>query len=298
MSNKLSKILIIAIALIACTVILSGCTSPNPTVSITPAPSLAPVQTLKLATTTSVNDSGLLNYILPDFEKENNVKVQVLSAGTGQALAYGASGDVDVLIVHSPSAEKTFMDQGHGWNKTQIAHNFFVIVGPASDPAGIKGLNATQAYTKIAEKKANFVARVDNSGTDTANKGIWNKTSYGVPDNKTNTWYTASGVGMGDALRMANEKQAYALSDIGTFLALQKSLDLVILVENDPVTLINKYDVIAVNQTEHPSVNYPMTLKFIEYLKSQPAQQKIAEYGQAQYGRSLFYADLLNNSTK
>ncbi len=294
--NKWISLIIISVVLVAGAMMLSGYTSPSGNATATPT--VAPQQVLKLATTTSVNDSGLLNYILPDFEKQNNVKVQVLSAGSGQAIAYGASGDVDVLIVHSPAAEKTFMDQGHGWNKTQIAHNFYVIVGPASDPAGVKGMNATQAYSAIAAKKSNFVARVDNSGTDTWNKGLWNKSSLkGVPDNKTNTWYLATGSGMGDALRMANEKQAYTLSDISTFLALQKNLDLVILVENDPANMINKYDVIAVNQTEYPAVNYPMAQKFIAYLKSQPAQQKIANYGQAEYGRPLFFADLLNNST-
>jgi tungstate transport system substrate-binding protein len=275
---------------------LSGCASPTPTTTPTTTVTPGPTQTMKLATTTSVYDSGLLAYILPDFEKANNVKVEVISAGSGQAIAYGASGDVDVLLVHSPAAEKTFMDQGHGWNKTQIAHNFYVIAGPASDPAGIKGLtNATQAYRIIAEKQAPFVARTDGSGTDSKNKDIWNKTSYGgVP---SGNWYTGTGQGMGSALLMADQKQAYILSDIGTFLATQKNMTLVVLVENDPATLINKYDVIAVNQTEHPSVNYPMALKFIDFLKSKPTQQKIAEFGQAQYGRPLFYADLLNQTT-
>ncbi|HTY90169.1 MAG TPA: substrate-binding domain-containing protein [Methanocella sp.] len=290
--------MIITMVFIAIAVPLSGCTNQAGNATATPVPTTAPVQTLKLATTTSVNDSGLLNYILPDFEKENNVNVQVLSAGSGQAIAYGASGDVDVLIVHSPAAETTFMNQGHGWNRTQFAHNFFVIVGPTSDPAGIKGLNATQAYDKIAQAKSTFVARVDASGTDTKNRDIWNKTSLkAVPSNVTNTWYKATGSGMGDTLRMADQLQAYTLSDIATYESLSKSLNLTILVENDPVTLINKYDVIAVNQTEYPSVNYPMAKKLIDYLASQPTQQKIAEYGQAQYGRPLFYADLLNNST-
>jgi tungstate transport system substrate-binding protein len=293
-NNKLVSFVIISIVLVAAAVTLSGCT--NQGSNATATPTAVPMQTLKLATTTSVNDSGLLNYILPDFEKENNVNVKVLSAGSGQALAYGASGDVDVLIVHSPSLEKTFMDEGHGWNKTQFAHNFYVIVGPASDPAGIKGLNATQAYAKIAEVQASFVARGDNSGTDTKNMDIWNKSGYGVPSS-SDSWYSVTGSGMGDTLRMASEKQAYTLSDISTFLALQKNLDLVVLVENDPTTLINKYDVIAVNQTEYPSVNYQMAMKFIDYLKGQQAQQKIAEYGETQYGRPLFYADLMNSTT-
>lgn len=298
MSNdKLLKFLIIAIAFVVIAVPLSGCTSPAVNATATPvaSPTAAP-QVLKLITTTSMNDSGLLNYILPDFEKDNNVDVQPLSFGSGQALKLGASGDGDVLIVHSPAAEQTFMDQGHGWNKTQFAHNYFVIVGPSSDPAGIKGLNATQGYAKIAEKQASFVARVDGSGTDSKNKDIWNKTGLGVPSNQTAKWYTSSGIGMGEALRMASEKQAYTLSDISTYLAQKKNLDLVILVEND-TTLVNKYDVIAVNQTEHPNVNYPMAKKFIEYLTSQPTQQKIANYGVAEYGRPLFTADLLNNTT-
>ncbi len=294
--NKVIGLVLVSLALIILMVTISGCTNQagNATVTPTAAPAM---QTMKLATTTSVNDSGLLNAILPDFETANNVNVQVLSAGSGQAIAYGASGDVDVLIVHSPAAEATFMSQGHGWNKTQFAHNFFVIVGPSNDPAGIKGMNATQAYAQIASTQSPFVARVDGSGTDSKNKDIWNKTGLGVPSNQTNTWYIATGSGMGDALRMADEKQAYILSDIATYEAQSKSLNLSILVENDPNTLINKYDVIAINQTEYPSVNYPMAQQFIAYLSSQPTQQKIAQYGQAEYGRPLFWADLLNNST-
>ena len=205
MSNvKWMNFIIISIALIAIAVTLSGCT--NQGGNATATPTAVPPQTLKLATTTSVNDSGLLDYILPDFKSQNNVNVQVLSAGSGQAIAYGASGDVDVLIVHSPAAETTFMNQGHGWNRTQFAHNFFIIVGPAGDPAGIKGLNATQAYTKIALANDTFVARVDGSGTDSKNKDIWNKTIYGaVPSNQTNAWYKATGSGMGDTLRMADQ---------------------------------------------------------------------------------------------
>jgi len=288
MSNtKWMNFVIISIALVAIAIPLSGCTDQGGNAT----------QTLMLATTTSVNDSGLLNYLLPDFERANNVDVQVISAGSGQAIAYGASGDVDVLIVHSPKDEKTFMEQGHGWNRTQLAHNFYVIVGPASDPAGISGLNATRAYAKIAEKNATFVARVDGSGTDKKNQDIWTASGVGVPSNKTATWYVATGSGMGDALRMASEKDAYILSDISTYLSLKKNLDLVVLVEDDPSILINKYNVIAVNQTEYPSVNYPMARKFIDYLASQEAQQKIAEYGNEQYGRPLFYADLLSNST-
>ncbi len=291
MVNRL-KLLIISIVIAALLVPLSGCTGTSPSASPTPAPE---VQTLRLATTTSVQDTGLLAYLLPEFEKENNVKVDVIAKGSGEALKLGETGDVDVLIVHSPAAEDAFMAAGHGWNRTQIAHNYFVIVGPASDPAGIKGLNATEAFRRIYSANATFVSRGDNSGTASKEKDIWSKTGLKQPDNKTYSWYKSTGAGMADTLRMADQLQGYTLSDKGTYLKQQKNLSLVILVDNT-TDMLNKYDVIAVNQTQHPYVKYDLAKKLIDYLSSQPVQQKIGDYGVKEYGMPLFYPDLLKSS--
>ncbi|WP_254591165.1 substrate-binding domain-containing protein [Methanocella conradii] len=283
----------ISILVVVLLVPLSGCTGTSPSVSPTVAPE---VQTLRLATTTSVQDTGLLAYLLPEFEKENNVKVQVIAKGSGEALKLGETGDVDVLIVHSPAAEDAFMAAGHGWNRTQIAHNYFVIVGPASDPASIKGLNATEAFKKIYAANATFVSRGDNSGTASKEKDLWNKTGIKQPDNKTYAWYKSTGAGMADTLRMADQLQGYTLSDKGTYLKFQKDLSLVILADNS-TDMLNKYDVIAVNQTQHPYVKYDLAKKLVDYLASQPVQQKIGEYGVKDYGVPLFYPDLLNKSS-
>ncbi len=298
MSDKLLKFLIILIALVVLAVPLSGCTSPATTPAASATPTPAPKQTLMLATTTSMQDTGLLDYLKNDFNTKYNADLKWTSVGSGQALALGESGDVDVLIVHSPAAETKFMEAGHGWNRTQFAHNFFVIVGPASDPAGIKDMtNASQAFDKIRNAKATFISRGDNSGTNVKELDIWKATGT-VPSNVSDaSWYKTTGMGQADSLRMANEMNAYILSDLSSFMKQQKNLSLVVLVENDPKILINKYDLIAVNQTQHPNVNYGMAKNFINYMTSHDTQVKISEYGKAEYGKPLFYADLLNNST-
>lgn len=298
-SNKQLAILVIAIVSIAMIMTMSGCTTPTPTpgnVTVTPtaAPTAAP-QTIKLATTTSVYDTGLLDSILAPFKQENNVEIQILSKGSGEAIKLGETGDVDVLVVHSPAAEQKFIDDGHGWNRTQFAHNYFVIVGPANDPAGIKGTNATQAFKKIYDNQSTFVSRGDTSGTAAKETELWNKTGIAKPSNATMTWYKSTGLGMADTLRMADQLQGYTLSDKGTYLKNQKNMSLVILMEDDP-NMINKYSIIAVNQTEHPSVNYNVTSKLIEYFKSPQTQAMIDSYGKENYGQQLFYADLLNKT--
>ncbi len=299
-NNKLLKLFIISIVVLALALPLSGCTSPggNATATATPAPTVAPKEKLMLATTTSMQDTGLLDYLKDDFNTKYNADLKWTSVGSGQALALGEAGDVDVLIVHSPAAEKVFMDAGHGWNRTQFAHNFFVIVGPASDPAGIKNMtNATDAFSKIRDSKATFISRGDKSGTNIKETDIWNKTGT-LPSNVSDaSWYKTTGMGQADSLRMANEMNAYILSDLSSFMKQQKNLSLVVLVENDPAILLNKYDLIAVNQTQHPNVNYKMAKNFIAYMTSHDAQVKISEYGIKEYGKPLFYADLLNSTT-
>ena len=294
-SNKQLAIMFIAVVTIAMILTISGCTSPTPTPTTvnataipTAAPTAGPQQTMKLATTTSMSDSGLLNDILPDFEKANNVKVDVIARGSGEAMTLGQNGDVDVLIAHSPAAEKTFVDNGYGWNRTQFAYNYFIVVGPASDPAGIKGLNASKAYSKIHDAKAPMVARSGTSGTAAKEQTIWNSTGFGQPNNATDTWYSSTGQGMADALRMADQKQAYILTDKSTYLKDQKNLSLVILVDSAP-DMINKYDVIEVNQTMHPDVKYDLAQKFRAYLISNETQAKISTYGNATVGQPLFF---------
>ncbi len=289
---------IMAIFVIVIVAVLSGCTSPTPTtapsVSATPAPSTAPVK-LMLATTTSVDDTGLLNYLKSDFDSKYNADLTWTAVGSGQALALGKSGDVDVLIVHSPKDEDAFMKDGYGWNRTQFAHNFFVIVGPASDPAGIRNMtNASQAFAKIRDSKSTFVSRGDASGTNKQELTLWNMTGS-TPSNVTDsTWYKATGQGMGATLLMANQLQAYTLSDISTFIHSQKNVTLTILLENDPKNLINKYDIIAINKTRFPNVNYDGAMNLLVYLTSHDTQVKISEFGIKEYGKPLFYADMLN----
>jgi tungstate transport system substrate-binding protein len=299
MYNKLLKLFIISIVIAVLAVPLSGCTSPSVTPSpATATPTPAPKETLMLATTTSMQDTGLLDYLKDDFNTKYNADLKWTSVGSGQALKLGEAGDVDVLIVHSPAAEKAFMDAGHGWNRTQFAHNFFVIVGPANDPAGIKGMtNASDAFNKIRDAKATFVSRGDLSGTHVKETDIW-KATGSVPSNVTEaSWFKTTGMGQADSLRMADQMQAYILSDLSSYMKQQKNLTLVALVDNDPKILINKYDLIAVNQTQHPNVNYKMATKFIEYMTSHDTQVKISEYGIKEYGKPLFFADLLGNST-
>jgi tungstate transport system substrate-binding protein len=248
-----------------------------------------------LATTTSVDDTGLLAYLKPDFDSKYNMDLKWTAVGSGQALALGKSGDVDVLIVHSPKDEDIFMKDGYGWNRTQFAHNFFVIVGPASDPAGIQNMtNASQAFSKIRDSKSTFISRGDASGTNKQELTLWNMTGS-TPSNVTDlSWYKATGQGMGATLTMANELQAYTLSDISTFIHSQKNVSLAILVENDPKNLLNKYDIIAINKTKFPNVNYEGAMDLLEYLTSHDTQVTISEFGVKEYGKPLFYADLLN----
>ncbi|MCD1294347.1 ABC transporter permease [Methanocella sp. CWC-04] len=256
---------------------LSGITASSPKV-------------LKLATTTSMYDTGLLGYLIPAFEKDNNVDVHVLSVGSGMALDMGRRGEVDVLIAHSPADEKTFMYQGYGKERKQFAHNYFVIVGPANDPAGIKGMSAPEAMKRIALKKSPFVSRGDRSGTHMMEMELWNKSGVTKPDS-TSSWYMETGTGQAESLNTANEKQAYMLCDIGTFLNNHKYMNLVLLVDKDPM-LVNNYDVITVNPTKNPFVNYDMAKKFADYLTSPDVQRKIGEYGKKEFGRPLFYPEL------
>jgi tungstate transport system substrate-binding protein len=253
-------------------------------VGCAPAPATEPPH-LRLATTTSTQDSGLLDVILPDFEAQYGVKVDVVAVGTGQALALGESGDADVLLVHDRAREDAFVEAGNAAARYDVMYNDFVIVGPADDPAGIKGAeDAGTAFTRIAESKSLFVSRGDDSGTHSKEKSIWKSVSIEPGD--ADEWYISAGQGMGEVLTMSEEQNAYTISDRATFLKRQsEGLKLVALVEGAP-ELLNHYGVIPVSAEKFPSVNTDLANKFIEWLTSEATQQKIQDY--KINGQSLF----------
>jgi tungstate transport system substrate-binding protein len=251
-----------------------------------------PAQTnpiLILATTTSTQDSGLLDVLVPLFEAKTGYTVQTVAVGSGQAMEMGQQGNADVLLVHSPSAEKQFMADGWGKDRALIMHNDFIIVGPAEDPAQIKGLSAADAFKAIATAEATFVARADKSGTSTKELGIWKKAELDPATTKP-TWYVETGQGMGPSLTITSEKAGYTLTDRATFLANKANLQLEILVEGDN-SLLNVYHVITVNLDKWPKVNYDGALAFLEFLRDATTQAEIGKFGVEKYGQQLFIPD-------
>lgn len=243
-------------------------------------------QRIILATTTSTEDSGLLEVILPDFTAKTGIEVDVIAVGTGQALQLGIDGNADVLLVHARAREDEFMANGDGVRREEVMYNDFVIVGPAADPAGIKGMtNAAEALKKLADTGSTFISRGDDSGTHTKEKSVWKAAGIEEP---SGDWYVSAGQGMGDVLNMAKEQQAYTLADRATYLALVKEgLDLVILVEGDPV-LFNPYGVIAVNPEKNDQISNDLANQFIDWIISVPTQEMIGQYGVADFGAPLF----------
>ena len=240
---------------------------------------------LILATTTSTVDTGLLDDLVPLFEKENGAQVKTVAVGTGEALKMGERGDADVLLVHSKKSEEELVAKGFGVERIPVMHNDFVIIGSKEDPAKIKGGSAADALKKIAAANATFVSRGDDSGTHKKELSVWEATQISPGVN----WYIESGQGMGETIRIANEKQGYTLSDRGTFLASQ-GIDLVVLVEKDPI-LLNPYSVIAVNPEKYPKVNSKGAEAFIEFLISPRIQEMIGEFGVEKYGEPLLVPD-------
>jgi len=228
-----------------------------------------------LASTTSTQDSGLLDYILPVFSEKYNVDVQVVAVGSGQAFEIGKKGDADVLLVHSPADELKFVDEGWGVNRKCVMYNDYVIVGPKEDPAGIAGMkDAVSAFQKMAEMKVTFISRGDNSGTQKKELSIWKKASI-APDK---AWYLESGTGMGNTLTMTQEKKAYTITDRATLASMVDKLpDLAIMVEGDKI-LLNPYGVMAVNPEKFPTINGKDAMNFIEWIMSDEGQDLIASY--------------------
>jgi tungstate transport system substrate-binding protein len=243
---------------------------------------------LILATTTSTQDSGLLDVLVPAFEQQSGYKVKVVAVGTGQALKMGEEGNADVLLVHAPSSEKPFMDSGFGADRRLVMHNDFIIVGPAADPAEIKGQAPADAFKTIFEAGASFVSRGDNSGTNTKELSIWKNASL---DPKGKPWYIESGQGMGATLTITSEKGAYTLTDRATYLANKANLQLDILVEGDP-SLLNVYHVIAVNPEKWPKINAAGAKAFADFITSPETQQNIiGKFGVEKFGQPLFFPD-------
>ena len=242
---------------------------------------------LILATTTSTQDSGLLDELVPAFEKQYDYKVKVIAVGSGQALALGEAGEADVLLVHSPKAEEEFMSAGDGEDRLLVMHNDFVIVGPAGDPAGVKGASsAADALALVAGQDAAFISRGDESGTHSKELSLWEKAGL-EPEG---SWYQETGQGMGATLGVASEKQGYTLTDRGTYLALRGDLDLEVLYEGD-VALNNIYHVIVVNPEKHSEVNAEAARAFAEFMTSAATQDLIREFVVEEYGEPLFVPD-------
>ena len=241
-----------------------------------------------LATTTSTQDSGLLDVLIPMFEKKTGYFVKTIAVGSGQAMAMGAKGEADVLLVHSPAAEKKFMADGNGVERRLIMHNDFIIVGPPNDPAKIKGVKkAAEAFKKIASSGSIFMSRGDKSGTHAKEMDIWKAAAVKVEGEK---WYQQTGLGMGQTLAVAAEKKTYTLADRGTYLALKKGLGLDILVEGDGI-LLNIYHVIEVNPKKWPKANFAGGKAFADFMVSKEAQAVIKTFGVDKYGSPLFFPD-------
>ena len=245
-------------------------------------------KTVILATTTSTQDSGLLDVLIPMFEKQTGYFVKTIAVGSGQAMAMGQKGEADVLLVHSPAAEKKFVTEAYGVNRRLVMHNDYIILGPTSDPAKIKGMKATaEAFKKIASASALFLSRGDNSGTHSKEREVWKATGINPEGQK---WYQQTGLGMGQTLNVANEKDGYTLADRGTYLSLKKNLKLDILVEGDAI-LLNIYHVIEVNPAKWPKVNVAGGKAFADFMVAKETQDTIKTYGVEKFGSPLFFPD-------
>lgn len=245
-----------------------------------------------LATTTSVRDTGLLDVLSEAFQKKTGYIVKPVAVGTGQALKMGKLGETDILWVHSPAEEKQFVDEGYGINRITFMHNDFVILGPKDDPAKILGAkDAAQAFRKIAAAKTLFVSRADESGTHKKEKAIWNKAGV-YPDKSA---YIEAGQGMAQTVAIANEKNGYVLADRSTYLSLKKSVDLMIVSENDPL-LINYYSLILVNPDKFPGVNAAGARTLYNFLISEDSRNIIENFGKEKFGNQLFFWDIKEKS--
>ncbi len=241
---------------------------------------------LILATTTSVQDSGLLDIIIPIFESRYGYNVKVLAVGSGEALKMGERGDADILLVHDPISEQNFMKKGFGKVRKKIMHNDFILLGPREDPAKVKGLSIFEAFRRISQTESLFVSRADKSGTNKKELEIWK--NAGIKPQKK--WYLEVGQGMGICLRIASEREGYILSDRATYTALKKSLNLRIMVDGEKI-LFNPYHLIIVNPKKFSNINYEASQDFMKFITSKKVKKIIDNFGVDKYGEQLFYTD-------
>ncbi|GAB4564954.1 MAG: substrate-binding domain-containing protein [Anaerolineales bacterium] len=283
--------------MLALALMVSACASPAPTEAPAPEPvaTEAPTEAaapanpnIILATTTSTQDSGLLDVLVPLFEEQSGYTVQTIAVGSGEAMKMGEEGNADVLLVHAPASEEAFMEAGHGVDRFLVMHNDFVIVGPAADPAGIKGMaTAAEAFTAIFNAGAEFITRGDDSGTHKKELALWKAAEL---DPAGQAWYIETGQGMGASMIVASEKEAYILTDRATYLANKDNYQLEILVEGEP-GLLNIYHVITVNPDKSDKINYEGGLAFANFMVDAAAQEVIGQFGVDQYGAPLFFPD-------
>ncbi len=303
MKNSARNILLTL--LLAFAVALSACAAPAPTAAPatkapvateapaateapTEAPAAAPANpTLILATTTSTQDSGLLDILVPLFEEQSGYTVQTIAVGTGEALKMGEEGNADVLLVHAPASEVKFMDGGFGKDRMLVMHNDFILVGPADDPAKIKGLATNDAFKAIFEAGAIFITRGDDSGTHKKELALWKGVEL---DPAGQAWYIETGQGMGASMIVASEKAAYILTDRATYLANKDTYQLEILVEGDP-SLLNVYHVITVNPEKWEKANYDGAMAFAKFITDPATQEVIGQFGVEKFGAPLFFPD-------
>lgn len=271
---KRKALILLVLLLVAVSVLMTGCAKNSQK------------QSLTLATTTSTEDSGLLDVLVPAFTEKTGIKVKVVAVGSGQALEMGTKGDADVLLVHSPQAELNFMSKGYGVSRKPVMHNYFVIVGPENDPANIKGKNAIAALKSIAEQKSAFVSRGDESGTNKKELQLWDKADI----KPAGEWYKEVGQGMGDTLTTADQMKAYTLADEATFLSIKNKLTLQALISGGS-DLSNPYTVITVSQKKYKKVHYQEAKDFSDYLVSVDGQKLIGNFGKKTYGKSIFIPD-------
>jgi tungstate transport system substrate-binding protein len=321
--SKIASALLIIVLLAGMLSAVAGCSGgepapepePTPAPAPEPAPAPAPVPApapepeptvkyplhdplvrFKIATTTSLYDTGLWYHLEPIFEELANVEMDIVYAGTGIALEYGRRGDVDAIIVHDKAREDVYLEDGYGINRRNFGYNFFLIAGPPDDPAGITGMTAAESVAKLYEEgmagNIKFVSRGDDSGTHAKEKLIWSTAGMDYEEvRNSGEWYVEAGKGMGPTLLMANELNAYVLADISTFLAYNLKTDLGIepIVDKDPIFL-NVYAAIATNPEMHSKAKIDIANQFINWLISPEVQEVIGTYGEAEYGRSLFFA--------
>ncbi len=261
--------------------------SPSQSGSPSPSPSQSPEKsTIILATTTSTQDSGLLDYLLPELQKDTGIEARVVAVGSGKAIQMGKDGEADVLLVHARADEDKFIEEGYGTKRYDVMYNDFIIVGPAADPAAIAGLPTADAFSVLGKNQIKFVSRGDDSGTHKKELALWKQANI----QPAGDWYISAGKGMGEVLTMAHEMQAYTLTDRATYLAMKDKLELKVLLERE-ADLLNPYGILLVNPKDNDKINTESAKKFAEWMTSEKGQKLIGQFGVNTYGEPLFIPD-------